>query len=118
MSDSAYRLLRPPTDSTIPHTGRDKDAGQTTRKNKTHGEEGKIGPISPVLDDELEAALGEVGQADMLVSHLTTRLLGHQCPVQTRQQGPWPTRLNLLKNVPRPIHRKHQSVLSLWLIGQ
>lgn len=44
-------------------------------------EERKIGPISPVLDEELEAALGEVGQPGILVGALTIRLSDLRSPL-------------------------------------
>ena len=106
MSHSAYRLLRSPADKPIPNTSTDTGQAINRKKDKIRGEEGKIDPISPVLDEELEAALGEVGQAGISVAALTTRLSDLRSRLQSQQLNPpsHPAR--------RRIHQKHPSVPS------
>lgn len=118
MSLSAYRLLRSPTDAPIPNTSTNTGPAVNRVKNGMQREERKRGPISPVLDQELKAALGEVGQAGTLVVALTTRLSGPRSPLQIRHNQQI-THPHLPSNpARRRIHQKPQFVPSLWLTGQ
>jgi len=112
MSHSAYRLLRSPADTPIPNTYTNTEEAINRKKDKIQGEERKIGPISPVPDEELEAALGEVGQAGTLVAAPTTRLSDLRSPLQIRfhQQITHPHLPS--HSARRRIHQKHPSVPS------
>jgi len=113
MSLSAYRLLRSPADTPIANPSVDTEQAMNRKKDKMQGEEGKIGPISPVLDEELEAALGEVGQAGTLVAALTTRLSDLRSPLQIRHNQQITHPHPPSHSARRRIHQKPQSVPSL-----
>jgi len=107
MSRSAYRLLRSPADTPVPNTSTDTGQALNRKKDKIRGEERKIGPISPVLDEELEAALGEVGQAGTCVAAvLTARLSKLRSRLQSQRLRP------PCDSARRRIHQKPQSVPS------
>lgn len=112
-SRSAYRLLRSPADTPIPITSTDTGQAVNRKKNGMQREEGKIGPISPVLDEELEAALGEVGQAGILLAALTTGLSDPRSPLQIRQNQQITHPYLPSHPARRRIHQKPQFVPSL-----